>query len=221
MDQVEPGPERALRTLSGEIVAPVVTGPVELTVEVLRKGSGLSSLAARLRQDGEVRAHASAIYAKQRLVDRDRTVLVPPRVKPWTETEVIPIGPPLGPTFAQSLEFRPDGPSPFSEHPEALASGWVRSRVPFARLGAPELVALADAYWPTGLAIEPMPRPMATIGFTFQLCIDPATLNPTEPLYHRGTMQAAHDGYFAELRELWTPDGRLVALNPQTFAIIK
>ena len=214
-------PDRTLRTLSGEIIAPVMVGEAQIEVELLRRGSGLSSLYARLLQDGEVRAHASAIYAKTRVTDRELLTLSPPALTPWPDVEVIPVQEPFGPMFAQWFEYRSTGPFPFSGGTEPMAEGWISSKKTVDRFGAPELIAYIDAWWPTTFAVESGPRPMATIAFTFQLHLDGSTLDPNEPLMFRARTQAAHDGYISELRELWTADGRLVALNPQTFTIIR
>ena len=91
--------------------------------------------------------------------------------------------------------------------------------MPLERLDAPALVGRLDAWWPT-LFIIGSPRPVATISFVAELLVEPATLPPTEPLRYRARMAGLHDGFFVELRELWSGD-RVVALNQQTFAILK
>ena len=221
LERTEPEADRVLRSLSGEILAPVVAGPARLEVEVLRRGNGLTSAAARLRQEGELRAHASALFARTRLLDREHLYLAPPQPLPWAQVTVAPVEPPLGPPFARAFEFRPTGPLPFSGSGEALVEGWVRLHRRPAQLGTAELLAYIDAYWPVAFALEEAPRPMATVAFTYQRCLDPSTLAPEEPLFLRSRGQASHQGFATELRELWTGDGRLVALNPQTFAIIR
>jgi hypothetical protein len=84
---------------------------------------------------------------------------------------------------------------------------------------APALIARLDAWFPT-LFYYAQPRPVATVSFVAQILADPATLPPADPLRYRARMAALNDGFFVELRELWRAD-RLVALNQQTFAIIK
>ena len=90
MEEHAPDPTRPLRTLAGEIGAPVLVGDVELEVEVLRQGSGITSMHARLRQQGEVRAHASAIFAKDRIADREFLGLQPPQLPRPEQVEVAP-----------------------------------------------------------------------------------------------------------------------------------
>ena len=64
------------------------------------------------------------------------------------------------------------------------------------------------------------PRPCATVSFTGELLCDPASLPPSEPLAYRARMGGLYEGFFVELRELWL-GSTLVALNQQTFAILK
>ena len=80
---------------------------------------------------------------------------------------------------------------------------------------------MADAYWPSTYATASAPRPMATVTFTLQLTERALSLDATAPLFYRARSVAHSAGYVSELRELWTADGELVALNPQTFVIIK
>ena len=137
----------------------------------------------------------------------------------WEEVAVVPVAP-FVPRFAQMFEYRATGPWPFSGGERAVAEGWVRLRKPVA-MGAPEVIAAADAYWPASLACAPGPRPMATVTFTLQLLADPAALDPAEPLYYRAVAAAGNKGFVAEFRELWTAKGALVALNQQTFVVIE
>jgi hypothetical protein len=82
-------------------------------------------------------------------------------------------------------------------------------------------VALADAWWPAGIATEAGPRPIGTIAFTLQMFAPREPLDPGEPLFHRARALAAQGGFVVEQRELWTSRGELVALNQQTFVWIR
>ena len=88
-------------------------------------------------------------------------------------------------------------------------------RIPGAVRDAAFVAALIDAWWPAAL-VRTSPRPLATIAYTLDLLADPAVIDDT-PVLYRGTVPVAADGYFVETRELWTADGRLLALNHQTF----
>lgn len=220
MQHAEPDRDRAFRALNAEVVGPVLPGAADITVSALRRGSGLSSWEARLTQGGDILARASAIFGRERTRDHDVTELARPVMKPWRETEPVAIAPPMGPRFARVYEYRPTGPLPFTGGDRAVTEGWVRLRKPVP-LGVAELIGAVDAYWPASFARATAPRPMATVSFTFELLADPAGLDASAALYYRAVAAGGYGGFVAELRELWTADGTLVALNPQTFAVIR
>ena len=60
---------------------------------------------------------------------------------------------------------------------------------------------------------------MATVNFTANLLVDPASVDGAEPLLNQSFVTAAADGYASEHRRLWTPDGRLAVDNLQTMVI--
>lgn len=213
--------ERAVRTVDAHLVGPVVAGPADISVEALRIGNNVSSFAARLKQGGEVLAHAVLITGKVRSTEFDRQDMATPELPPWGEAMVLPIGPPLGPEFAGHFEFRSTGNLPFSASAQATSSGWVRPLNPGRARDAAYVAAQADAWWPAILARLSTPRPTATLSFNLQIVEDPAKLDPALPLFHRARALAGLGGYIAEQRELWTAEGKLVALNQQTFAVIR
>jgi acyl-CoA thioesterase len=219
----EPEADRTLRSLTAELVGPVQPGPATLRVEMLRRGNGVSTLAVRLEQGDELLAHAVVVLGRARLQRERWTRLPPPAPPPFAEVAPLPASPTNAAAFAQFFEFRPTGPLPFQGTPDLLprTSGWVRLRAVADQLTAGELIALADAWWPCVLVPERTPRPAATLAFTFELLHDPAHLRPLAPVFHRAEAIAAQDGYSVELRELWSEDGELLALNQQTFALIK
>jgi hypothetical protein len=210
---------RALRTLAGDICGPVLPGPAEIEVRVLRRGSNQTNLSAELRQGGETQAIASVVLSKPRPTVAPGPLEAPPAPGDFASLPAIPVAPPLGPVFASHYEYR--SPLHFGVVTgEARTQGWVREQVPLARVDAPALVARLDVWWPTLFHVEGVRRPMATISFVAELLVDPATLPPAEPLQYRARLAALHEGFFVELRELWH-QGRPVALNQQTFAILK
>jgi len=211
-------PERKARTLTAEIVAPVLSGPADLAVEELRAGSGTSTLAVRLIQEGELRAHAVVVLGRPRPGAPGWTP-PPPPMRPWREV------PPLEatlliPTFTRHFEYRPTGPLPFSGG-EPGAAGWVRPRATPAARDEAYLVALVDAWWPALFAILAAPRPMATITFTADLLGDCEGLAPDAPCFYEARLLGFHDGYAPELRALRGEDGRLLVVNHQTFVVIR
>ena len=62
--------------------------------------------------------------------------------------------------------------------------------------------------------------PIATISFLAELLVDPARIDPAERLFHARGWWRSTEGFFVELRELWSGD-TCVAMNQQTFAILR
>jgi len=220
IERSEPDAARVTRTLAGDLCGPALPGRAEIAVRTLRRGNNQSNLAAELTQDGAVVATASAVLSPARASAADvRFAPAPPApLPPWRDVPDLGAGPPLGPAFAQHYEYRALGGT-FARGPEPVIDGWIRERVPLETLDAPALVGRLDAWWPT-LFVTSAPRPVATISFVAEILVDPATLAPEEPLRYRARMAALHEGFFVELRELWAGE-RVVALNQQTFAILR
>ena len=221
MERCEVEPERTMRSLTGEIAGPVLPGEALVEVTEVRRGSGVSTWSAMLAQGGETLARATVVLGRSRPVEHAWAPEPPPELaRPWNEVEVARLGPPLAPTFTRFMEYRVTGALPLSGT-EAVAAGWLRFRRPPEVLSAPEIVALADAWWPATFAIERTPRPVATVAFTLQHLVPQASLPPDRPLYHRARTVAAHEGFLVEFRELWTERGELAALNQQTIVCIR
>lgn len=208
-----------LRALNAEIFAPVTAGPAAIDVETLRRGTGVATLSARLGQEGEVRARATAAFGKPRVTDRESVFVESPSMPRFEDIDVAPIQPPLGPAFAQHLEYRPTS-SPWNRGHQRV-EGWIRFREASRGIGAPEIVALCDSYYPAAWGTEPAPRPMSTLAFTIEIVADLTGLGATDPYFYRAHVAAAHDGFSVEFRELWHARGRLLALNQQVFVYVK
>jgi hypothetical protein len=232
--RVDPRPEMAVRTLSAQLVAPVLVGRAHLEVETLRRGSATNTLAVRMRDgDGGLLAHGVVVLGTARrgdgMPDGPAWLAVEPPAELAAGPDavpVIPVGPPLAPDFTVHLEFRPVIGVPYQGLDTDVTSGWVRPRGPVSRADAGVVAALADAWWIAVVARLDRVRPAATIAFALELPLDPAALprdadGGLAPLFHRGRTIAAREGYTVETRELWTVDGRLVSWNTQTVAVIR
>jgi acyl-CoA thioesterase len=223
-------PTRTLRSVTAELFAPVAAEASTISVDILRRGSSLTGARAALAQHGEARAHAVGILAKARpgftplpaspVGWRD---LAPPEAPTWSQVEPsavdVAVDASSGPEFAQHFEYRVVEGVPCSKG-AARTVGWIRPRAPGPARDAAYIASLIDAWWPAALVRFPAMRPMATIAYTLDLIAGLDGLAPDAPLLYRGTVPVCADGYFLETRELWGEDGRLVAWNQQTFAII-
>lgn len=217
IDQRVADPSRAVRSITAELPAPVMHGEAELAVEILRSGSSVTTARCTLIQGGEIKAHAVAIAAGARRDAPTWQELAAPAAPPWASIATAPSG--GFPEFAQHFEHRPVAGLPLAGgRPETV--GWIRALHPGARRDAGYLAAMIDAWYPAALVHLRATRPMATIAYTLDLVGSLAGLADDAPLLYRGHAPVAADGYFVENRELWGDDGRLLALNRQTFAVL-
>ncbi|HET9625151.1 MAG TPA: thioesterase family protein [Kofleriaceae bacterium] len=214
-------PARKVRSVTAEIPGPVEAGTVDVAVEALRVGKNVSTVRAALSQGGEVRTHAVAIVAADRQAGAHDTTWNEhrrPEAPAWSTVTAMPGSP--GPEFAQHFEYRVIEGIPLSGGaPRCL--GWVRPRDPGPDRGAAYLAAMIDAWWPAAFVRFSTLRPMATIAFTLDIVGGADGLDPGAPLLYRATAPVCTSGYCLETRELWSADGRLVAINHQTFVVIQ
>ena len=225
MEEKLADPKRVVRSVTAELPAPVTPGPSEIHVDVLRSGSSVSTVRAHLAQGGEIKTHAVAVLAATRrgagpVAWMD---IKPPEAPSWRTIEPSKIGPTeasfTAPEFTQHFEYRLVSGLPLSGGP-ATTVGWIRPRLPGGARDAAHVAAVIDAWWPAALVKFSQARPIATIVYTLDIVAGLDGLDPEAPLLYRGTVPVCADGYFLETRELWGEDGRLVALNQQTFAVI-
>ena len=212
---------RPLRSLTCEIVAPVLPGPALLVVDALRQGSGLSCFRAVLEQGGQVMAHAVGVLAKRRPAPMAWQNLSPPAAPDWQTLPLTPMAAVGIPECAQRFDFRFVSGAPYAGpgvSPEVI--GYVNTRLPWKRRDASTAGLLIDAWWSAAIVPMTTRRPIATIAFSLDLIGDFEGLPPDAPLLHRGIAPVAWDGYVSEDRELWGVDGRLIARNHQVVAVI-
>lgn len=148
----------------------------------------------------------------------------PPALPPFGDLPVLPIQAPMGPVFAAHYEYRATSFLPFTGGDVPAALGTIRERTAPLAVDGPGLIGLLDAYWPAIYATETQPRAMATVSFAAQILVDPASLDPATRLVYRARTEAMEEGFSVEFRELWSVAGgtpRLVAMNQQTFALLR
>lgn len=209
---------RVVRAVTAEIPAPVEPGRADITVEILRAGNAVTTARVALRQGNEVRAHAVVIAAAARAEAPSWNSLVPPYAPAW-DTIPSTTASPLMPEFAQHFDFRIAEGVPATGAP-AQTTGWIRPRLPGTKRDAAFIAAVIDAWYPGALVHASQLRPMATLAFTLEI-VGNLEDHGDEPLLYRGVAPVCTNGYSLETRELWTEDGRLVAINHQTFVVIR
>ena len=205
-------PARTVRTISAQLYAPLPVGAHRVEVEVLRAGNSVTIARASIAGY----AHAVATLATTRPAAAGWQDLAVPQLPPHSAVPAMPTGGPA-PEFTQHFEYRQARGAIASGETEI--AGWLRARDPGTARDAAYLAAMADAWWPVGMARMATVKPMSTLSFTLDIVSGLHGLSPDAPLLYRATAPVCADGYCLETRELWGEDGRLVAVNQQTMVV--
>lgn len=206
--------DRAARSLSLHYLRSPVAGPLEVRVTVERSGRSLSSLSARLEQDGRLCVLALGAFSV------DFTSLAayaepPPAVPPPGASAVLPPRPGGDvPSMFQRVVLEPVVGAPaFSGADEALTGGWISFADGPQALDAPALAQIADVWLPTAWVrlTEFIPAPTVDLTIHFR---SPGTV-VADPVLGVFRSRYARDGFFEEDGEVWSADGTLLAQSRQ------
>jgi acyl-CoA thioesterase len=205
-------PDRAPRSLTLHFLRPPAEGSLEIEVTVERAGRTASALTARMLQGDRLMALAVGTWT-QRYESAAEWELSPPGVPAPESIEPGVLGPSAPRMFGQ-LDVRPIfGTTPFAGGDEALAGGWLRTRVPHP-VDHALLALFADAWYPAVFARLSAPSPAPTLDLTIHFRGRlPDGDHPF--VLARFRSRAAIDGVFEEDGELWSADGRLLAQSRQ------
>ena len=202
---------RAVRSLAMQFLRPPSAGPVVVKPRVERAGRSLSSVTARLEQDGELLALGLAAFSvpwESPLIDDAPMPDVQP---PDGGRPVVPEG--SGPEFTQRLTMQGRfGDPPFSGAERMEVGGWL-GLAEERELDAPSVALLADAWWPAPWPKLTELRPAPTIELT--VLFRAPLPRPDSLLLARFSTKLVRDGFFEEDGELWAADGTLVAQSRQ------
>jgi acyl-CoA thioesterase len=211
--------ERAPRSLTIHYARAPEPGPVEIHTAIERAGRSLSTLSARMEQDGRLMALALAAFSVPWRAP-EISELPLPDVEPAQPREEQPRPPhPLAPPFARHMEFQPRmGTRPFKgAHAPMEIGGWL------ALAEARPLDALALAFFSDALFSPPFIRfdePAVTP--TIDLTIHFRAHLPSEPdrgsaehCFARFHSTVVHEGFFEEDGVIWAADGTVLVHSRQ------
>jgi acyl-CoA thioesterase len=206
---------REPRSLTCHYLRPPGTGPVRVDVTVQRGGRALSTLTARLSQDGRDCVLAVAAFGIDVPAPAEFAT-APPAVPPPEEIEPVRAEG-SGLSIVERFEARPAlGGGMLAGADEALTGGWLR----FADARATDAVALAmfaDAWFPSPWVRlrEPVPAPTIDLTVHFRAPAAAAALAPGEPVLAVFRSTNATYGFFEEDGEVWSRGGVLLAQSRQ------
>ncbi len=208
--------ERTPRSITLHYLRPPAVGPCEVAVTVERAGRGLSTVSARLAQDGRdcILALAALGVAREGAAFDDHPM---PAVPPPEELAPRPDGPPFVPIRAR-FDTRPAlGAPPFELADEALTGGWIRTSDDDP-IDEVLLVALTDAWVPSVFSRVEVPVGVPTIDLTVHLRHAPSR-EPGWAFVRFRTTLSTH-GYLEEDGEVWSADGLLLAQSRQLAVVV-
>lgn len=220
----------APRSLTIAMMAPVPAGPARCEVTNLKTGSAVLVRRVTLRSEqGEELTAATVVFGAPRVpTGASEFDAGPPVVPAADDVPRVPLGPPLAPEFVGQLSFRPTLGLPYSGSDGRYTAGWIGPAPGLSDPLTPAVIAAyADAWWVAclpaldGSTLAGGPPPVATVDFslTFPQDPPPGAEVSDQGLWHIGEIVAGQGGYITEVRRLYDPEGRLLALNNQVVAI--
>ena len=205
---------RLPRSLTTYFLRPPAAGPVTLRPTVERTGRSLTTVSARLEQEGKLLALALGAFS----VEWPGPLLSEapmPQVEPPGPRQASPERPQdsVRPAFLDRLTMqRRFGELPFTQAESMLTGGWL-GLLEEREIDALTVALLADAWfptpWPRLRRLAPAPTIEMTVLFRAPLPLDDSLL------LGRFCSRLVRDGFFEEDGELWSPDGTLIAQSRQ------
>lgn len=206
--------DRQARSVTMHFLRVPEAGPVTVRATVERAGGSLSTVSARLEQEGKLLGLAVGAYSvpfESPLLDQAPM----PDVKPPETPE--PASPAPGgpaPEFLKRMVFQHRfGDFPFTQSEQAEVGGWLGLYEEEGALDAGMVALLADSWfpapWPRLRELAPAPTVEMTVHFRSPLPVQGPLL------LGRFDCKLVRDGFFDESGELWAPDGTLVAQSRQ------
>lgn len=208
-----------LRTLQVTFLAPVGSGGVKLTAQVLRQGKSAIHMEARFMDGAQTLCVIIAIFG----AGRESAVNIVPR-QPEVKSEK-PI------TFA----FMPGLTPNFTQH---YRMSWLRGRPPFSGGTLPEavievsfaqpeagpttvehVISIADVIPPVALSLLKKPAPGSSMTWTLEMLVDDVSQLAQAGWRLDCELPAAGGGYTSQSVMVWGPGGEAVALSRQNMVV--
>ncbi len=213
-------PERSPRSLTVHYARSPQPGPVSISVTHEREGRSLSTLSARMEQDGRLMALALAAFsvpwsAPEEIDLRMPDVAPPGEHEQWAWiAQAVDRG--LAPEFLRQLVVVPRiGEVPFSGSREPMQVGaWLGLRDEERAHDAIALALFSDSLYPPPFTRlrEPMIAPTIDLTIHFRASPAPGASGPCFALF---ACTAVHEGLFESDGVIWAADGTLLAQSRQ------
>lgn len=214
--------DRRILSLSTNFVGPLEPNiPFEIQVEILREGKSASQVLGKIVQNDQVCVIAQGCFAQK----RDSRIKVPVTkvcsLAPVQVNRILPYQPGVMPAFFQHVALNPQqGALPFSNATSSHLGGWMKFKETAEHMTELHVTALTDAWPPTLLQQFSKPAPASSMSWYIEF-IDEITLDADSWLgFEAVTHHSAH-GYGLEDANIWSQDGKLLAISRQTVAVFE
>jgi acyl-CoA thioesterase len=209
-------PGRAPRSLTIHYTRAPAPGPVLIRTVRERDGRSLSSLSARMEQDGKLIALVlsafSAAWSAPEISEAPPPLVAPPQEPAWPGAPPDPRLPPIAGRTVLQPRF---GGTPFSDQSQVMeVGGWLGHRERRA-IDPLSLAFFADAAIPAPFMRLSAPNPAPTIDLNvhFRTALPRAQVD--ELCLLRIRTRLIHEGFFEEDGLMWATDGTLLAQSRQ------
>jgi acyl-CoA thioesterase len=204
---------RQARSVTIHYTAAPKEGPVRIATTIERTGRSLTTVTARMTQDGRLIALAIGAYSSRRVAAFEFDEAPPPQVPPPDEVPVRGTHPAL-PPFARQWEVRPAvGEQPFRglDGP-TLTGGWIKPLEDHP-IDAALVAQITDAWIPAVFIRLTEPNAVPTIDLTIHFRSE----LPLPADYVLATFESrlSTGGFIEEDGLIWSRDGRLIAQSRQ------
>jgi acyl-CoA thioesterase len=212
--------KRHPRSLTIHYISPPTEGEALIETRLERRGRSLSTITARMSQNGSLRALALAAVSSPRESHEFYHASMPDLPGP---EELAPTSTEMPVNQRYEYRFIPER-SPASGAKEAVLAAWIRLREK-RPLDYPLLAAYSDALPPAVFARANEANEfgaLPTVDLTVHYRVDPATaeVGPEDFCLAIFRSRVAHRGYIEEDGEIWSRQGRLLAQSRQLAVIL-
>ncbi len=218
-------PGRSPRSLTIHYARAPKPGTVEIEVAHERSGRSLSTLSARMEQDGQILALALAAFSVEWSAPELGEAVMPQVAAPDRERETLAllreqVEQGRAPQFLQQLVVQPRiGGMPFSgsEGP-MLVGAWLGLRDAERPVDHVALALFSDALYSPPFQRLSAPATTPTIDLTIHFRSsrpDAGLLRGSRLCFAQFHSSVVHEGFFEEDGVIWAPDGTLLAQSRQ------
>jgi acyl-CoA thioesterase len=211
-------PLRTPRSLTIHYASAPEPGPIQIRVTTERQGRSLSTLSARMEQDGRTTALALAAFSVPWQAPAASELPMPELAPADAERRSTPKLFDGAPKFTRQLVMQPRvGAVPFAGSGAPMQiGGWIGFPEP-RPIDSLALALFSDAWFPPAFIAlsEPAVSPTVDLTIHFRQAISEASGDPAALCLSVFHTRLLHDGLFEEDGVIWAADGTVLAQSRQ------